>query len=46
MPRPGKLHAKKVVRELRASNGIIYLAGEVVKTYDYSDMRPTFRQAR
>ncbi|KAJ2906193.1 hypothetical protein MKZ38_002618 [Zalerion maritima] len=41
-----KLHAKKVVKELGSSNGIVYLAGEVEKTYEYSDMGPVFRQRR
>ncbi|KAF6825569.1 xaa-pro dipeptidase [Colletotrichum plurivorum] len=43
---PAKLHARKVAEELRVSDGLIFLPGEPSRSYEDSDMGPTFRQRR
>ncbi|KAK1462314.1 metallopeptidase family M24 [Colletotrichum melonis] len=41
-----KLHARKVAAELNASDGLVFLPGEPSRSYEDSDMGPTFRQRR
>ncbi|OLN85786.1 putative Xaa-Pro aminopeptidase [Colletotrichum chlorophyti] len=41
-----KLHARKVAAELNVSNGLVFLPGEPSRSYEDSDMGPTFRQRR
>ncbi|KAJ3942237.1 uncharacterized protein N0V96_007732 [Colletotrichum fioriniae] len=43
---PAKLHARKVAAELNASDGLVFLPGEPSRSYEDSDMGPTFRQRR
>ncbi|KAJ0160386.1 putative Xaa-Pro aminopeptidase [Colletotrichum tanaceti] len=43
---PAKLHARKVAAELNAADGLVFLPGEPSRSYEDSDMGPTFRQRR
>ncbi|KAF9872713.1 metallopeptidase family M24 [Colletotrichum karsti] len=44
---PAKLHARKVAAELKAKGeSLIFLEGEPSRTFEDSDMGPTFRQRR
>ncbi|KAL0931950.1 xaa-pro dipeptidase [Colletotrichum truncatum] len=43
---PAKLHARKVAAELNVSDGLVFLPGEPSRSYEDSDMGPTFRQRR
>ncbi|WYZ40652.1 hypothetical protein EsH8_IV_000993 [Colletotrichum jinshuiense] len=43
---PAKLHARKVAAELNANDGLVFLPGEPSRSYEDSDMGPTFRQRR
>jgi len=43
---PAKLHARKVAKELDVPSGLIFLPGQLEKTYEDSDMGPAFRQRR
>ncbi|KAI0014193.1 metallopeptidase family M24-domain-containing protein [Xylariaceae sp. FL0662B] len=43
---PAKLHTRKVVKELGAEDGIIYLPGQLESTWEDSDQGPPFRQRR
>lgn len=41
-----KLHARKVVKELGVTDGLIYLPGEPTRLYEDSDQSPPFKQRR
>ncbi|KAM0395682.1 hypothetical protein ACHAO7_005642 [Fusarium culmorum] len=43
---PAKLHARKVVKELGVTDGLIYLPGEPTRLYEDSDQSPPFKQRR
>ncbi|UZP35354.1 hypothetical protein NXS19_003170 [Fusarium pseudograminearum] len=43
---PAKLHARKVVKELSVTDGLIYLPGEPTRLYEDSDQSPPFKQRR
>ncbi|TQS33889.1 hypothetical protein Golomagni_05752 [Golovinomyces magnicellulatus] len=43
---PAKAHARKVAAELGVREGLIYLPGQVGKTWEDSDQEQTFRQRR
>ncbi|KAL2164448.1 hypothetical protein VTH06DRAFT_3664 [Thermothelomyces fergusii] len=43
---PAKTHARKVAKELGATDGIIYIPGQEEQFYENSDMGPRFRQRR
>jgi hypothetical protein len=44
--REAKLHARKVVKELGVTDGLIYLPGEPTRLYEDSDQSPPFKQRR
>lgn len=43
---PAKEHARKVAAELGVRHGLIYLPGQVGKSWEDSDQEQTFRQRR